>query len=52
MTLVSPTAFSFSRLPILGEEIGLSLDETFPSRLIEQSQKTLARELRAHSEED
>jgi len=52
MTLVSPTAFSFSRLPILGEEIGLSLDETFPSRLIEPSQKTLARELRAHSEED
>ena len=52
MTLVSLTAFSLSRLPILGEEIDLSLDETFPSRLFEQSQKTLARELRAHSEED
>jgi hypothetical protein len=52
ITLVSGTAFSFLMLPILGEEIGLDLDETFPTRLIEHNQKFLAHGLRARSEED
>jgi AcrR family transcriptional regulator len=52
MTLVSLTAFPFLMLPILGEEIGLDLDEAFPARLIEHNQKFLAHGLRARSEED
>ena len=51
MTIASLSAFPFLMLPIVGEEIGLELDETFPARLIEHNQKFLARGLRARSEE-
>ena len=50
MTLASLSAFPFLMLPIVGEEIGLELDETFPARLIEHNQKFLAHGLRALSE--
>ncbi len=52
MTLASLSAFPFLMLPIVGEEIGLELDETFPARLIEHNQKFLAHGLRARSEEE
>ena len=52
MTLVSLTAFPFLMVPIVGQEIGLDLDEHFPSRLIEHNQKFLAHGLRARSEEN
>ena len=51
MTLTSLSAFPFLMLPIVGEEIGLELDETVPARLIEHNQKFLAHGLRARSEE-
>jgi AcrR family transcriptional regulator len=51
MTLASLAAFPFVMLPIIGEEIGLQLDEDFPTRLIEHNQRLLARGIRA-SEED
>lgn len=50
MTLASLSAFPFVMLPIIGEEIGLTLDETFPDRLIEHNQRLLARGIRAISE--
>jgi len=50
MTLISLSAFPFLMLPIVGEEIGLDLDEKFPARLIEHNQKFLARGLRARTE--
>ncbi len=50
MTLASLSAFPFLMLPVVGEEIGLELDETFPARLIEHNQKFLAHGLRALSE--
>lgn len=51
MTIASLSVFPFLMLPIVGEEIGLDLDETFPGRLIEHNQKLLAHGLRARSEE-
>jgi TetR/AcrR family transcriptional regulator len=51
MTIASLSAFPFLMLPIVGQEIGLELDETFPARLIEHNQKFLAHGLRARSEE-
>ncbi len=50
MTLASLSAFPFVMLPIIGKEIGLTLDETFPDRLIEHNQRLLARGIRAISE--
>jgi TetR/AcrR family transcriptional regulator len=50
MTLASLSTFPFLMLPIVGEEIGLEIDETFPARLIEHNQKFLACGLRAQSE--
>jgi hypothetical protein len=50
MTLASLSTFPFLMLPIVGEEIGLEMDETFPARLIEHNQKFLAYGLRAQSE--
>ena len=52
MTLISLTSFPFLMLPVLGEEIGIELDESFPARLLEHNQKFLAHGLRARSEED
>jgi len=50
MTLVSVSAFPFMLLPIIDDEIGLSLDDEFPDRLIEHNQRLLARGIRALSE--
>ena len=50
MTLASISTFPFLMLPVVGEEIGLDLDETFPARLIEHNQKFLAHGLRAQTE--
>jgi AcrR family transcriptional regulator len=50
MTLASLSTFPFLMLPIVGDEIGLEVDETFPRRLIEHNQKFLAYALRAPSE--
>ena len=50
MTLASLSAFPFLMLPVVGEEIGLKLDESFPSRLIAHNQKFLAHGLRARTE--
>jgi AcrR family transcriptional regulator len=51
MTVVSMSAFPFMLLPIIGDEIGLSLDDDFPDRLIEHNQRLLARGIRALSED-
>lgn len=51
VTIASLSAFPFLMLPIVGEEIGLEVDETFPARLIEHNQKFLALGLRARTEE-
>jgi TetR/AcrR family transcriptional regulator len=50
MTLASLSAFPFLMLPLVGEEIGIELDESFPARLIEHNQKFITHGLRAHSE--
>ena len=50
MSLASLSAFPFIMLPFIGESIGLTLDETFPDRLIEHNQRLLARGIRAASE--
>jgi len=50
ITLASLSVFPFLMLPIVGDEIGLELDESFPARLIEHNQKFLAHGLRARSE--
>jgi len=50
MTIASLSAFPFLMLPIIGDDIGLPLDDEFPERLIEHNQKILARALRARTE--
>ena len=50
MTLASLSVFPFMMLPIVGEEIGLEIDESFPARLIAHNQKFLAHGLRARTE--
>jgi TetR/AcrR family transcriptional regulator len=52
LTIASLSAFPFLMVPIVGAEIGLELDDDFPSRLIEHNQKFLALGLRAHSEDE
>lgn len=51
LSLASLAAFPFLMLPVIGEEIGLSLDESFPDRLIRHNQKLLGHGLRARPEE-
>ena len=50
MTIVSLSAFPFLMLPIIGDEIGISLDDEFSARLIEHNQRLLAHGIRARSE--
>ncbi len=50
MTIASLAVFPFLMLPILGDEIGISLDDGFPARLIEHSQRLLAHGIRARTE--
>lgn len=52
MSLASLSAFPFLMLPVVGDEIGLELDATFPDRLIEHNQKLIAHGLRARPEND
>lgn len=50
LTIASLAAFPFLMGPIVGEHIGLELDDDFPDRLIEHNQKFLAHGLRARTE--
>ena len=50
MTIASLAVFPFLMLPIIGDEIGISLDDEFPARLIEHNQRLLAHGIRARSE--
>jgi len=52
LTIVSLSAFPFLMVPIVGEEIGLEIDDDFPNRLIEHNQKILALGLRAQTEDE
>ena len=52
MTIASLTGFPFLMLPVVGEHLGLQLDDDFPDRLIEHNQKILAFALRAQSEDE
>ena len=52
MTIASVSAFPFLMLPVVGEEIGLELNDDFPNRLIEHNQKFIAQGLRAQTEND
>ena len=52
LTIAAVSAFPFLMVPIVGEEIGLELDDDFPSRLIEHNQKILALGLRAQTENE
>ncbi len=50
MTIASLAVFPFLMLPIVGDKIGISLDDEFPARLIEHNQRLLAHGIRARSE--
>jgi AcrR family transcriptional regulator len=50
MTLMSVSAFPFLMLPIVGERIGLQLEDDFAARLIEHNQKLFTHGIRARSE--
>ena len=52
MTIASLTGFPFLMLPVVGEHLGLQLDDDFPDRLIEHNQKLLAFALRAQTEDE
>jgi TetR/AcrR family transcriptional regulator len=52
MTIASLTGFPFLMLPIVGDHIGLQLDDDFPDRLIKHNQKFLAFALRAQTEDE
>ncbi|MBW1884448.1 MAG: TetR/AcrR family transcriptional regulator [Deltaproteobacteria bacterium] len=49
MTIASLSVFPFLMLPVIGAEIGLSLDDEFPARLMEHNQLMLAHGIRARS---
>lgn len=52
MTIASLAGFPFLMLPLVGEHIGLQLDDDFPDRLIKHNQKFLAYALRAQTEDE
>ena len=52
MTIASLTGFPFLMLPLVGDQLGLELNDEFPARLIAHNQKLLSYALRAHSEEE
>ena len=52
MTIASLTGFPFLMLPLVGDRLGLELDDEFPDRLIAHNQKLLSNALRAHTEEE
>jgi len=52
MTIASLTGFPFLMLPLVGDRLGLELDDEFPDRLIAHNQKLLSNALRAHTEKE
>jgi AcrR family transcriptional regulator len=52
MTIASMTSFPFLMLPLVGDRLGLQLDDEFPGRLIEHNQKILTYALRAQTENE
>ena len=50
MTLMSLGGFPFVVLPIVGDRLGIALDDAFPERLIAHNQKLLSSALRARPE--
>ena len=52
LTIGSLAGFPFLMLPIVGDHIGLQLDDDFPDRLIAHNQKILTHALRARPEEE
>lgn len=52
MTIMSLTGFPFLMIPIVGDQLGLQLDDGFPDRLIEHNKKLLGHALRARTEEE
>ena len=52
LTIGSLCGFPFLMLPIVGQHLGLSLDDDFPTRLIEHNQKLLTNALRARTEDE
>ena len=51
LTIASLAGFPFLLLPLVGEHLGLQLDDDLPDRLIAHNQKFLSHALRARSEE-
>ena len=45
VSLISLSVFPFLMLPMVGEDLGLAVDEDFPARLIEHNQRLLGRGL-------
>lgn len=52
MTIASMTSFPFLMLPLVGDRLGLQIDDEFPGRLIEHNQKILTYALRAQTENE
>ena len=52
VTIASLTGFPFLILPVIGEQIGLTIDDEFPDRLIAYNQRLLAHGIRARPEEE
>jgi len=52
LSIASLTGFPFLIVPLIGERLGLTLDEEFPDRLIAHNQKFLQHALRAQTEEE
>lgn len=52
LTIASVVGFPFLILPVIGESLGIQLDDDFPDRLIEHNQKLFSYALRAQSEKE
>lgn len=52
MTIAGMTGFPFLMLPLVGDHLGLQLDDDFPDRLIAHNQKILTYALRAQTEDE
>lgn len=52
VSLTSLTVFPFLMLPIVGENLGIAVDDSFPALLIEHNQRLLGRGLGCRAEDD
>ncbi len=52
MTIASLTGFPFLMLPVVGDQIGIQLDDDFPEKLIEHNRRILDCALRARTEDE